>query len=363
MLYRSVGWDLTRPVSVIGIFNERCNYRCRYCKFWRKESYDPELPVEDWIEALRSLRAFAGRYLIRFGGGEPFLRPGFLEVVEACRAHGIDWNVCTNGSLLDAETVRRVVAAGPFNIDVSVDSPDARVHDSLRGCPGSLEAVEQGIARLREERERTGRRFPIRLKPVITNRNFRQLPALVDWCAEVGADTIDPQPVHPFSKEVERELWIRDPAKQEELTRIVHELVQRKQEGAPIESSPEVLLSLPGYFRGATPPPNGTPRCEVGLREYHIRTNGEVQVCWMIPPLGDVRRQSAHTIWRGPQGRSRRRETEACPRRGSADCAISCLRKRTLREELTRGLLFLGHLGVLPRGKRHTAPPARNPRP
>jgi MoaA/NifB/PqqE/SkfB family radical SAM enzyme len=341
ILYLKTGRDRTRPLSILGIVNERCNQRCRYCGFWCKDPFDEEMTLQAWVAALTSLKEFVGSYLVRFLGGEPFLRRDFLSLVEACHRHGIDWNVCTNGSLLDAETARRVVAAEPFNLDLSVDSPDPAVHDDLRRSRGSLRTIERGIGLLRAERERGGRPFPIRIKSVITVANFRHLPALVDWCVKVGADTVDFSPVRPWTDEVERDLWIDDPADLDELRGIVEELRHRKRDGAPIETPDEQLESFVPHFRRELVRHGATP-CRVGLREYHIRTNGDVQICWWLPPIGNVCRESAREIWRGERTRRIRAESVRCTRFSSVDCANSCLSTKTLRQEIERGWLVLG---------------------
>ena len=42
--------DVTRPTTVYGIVNERCNYKCRYCEFWRMKEYQDEMSIDQWKE-------------------------------------------------------------------------------------------------------------------------------------------------------------------------------------------------------------------------------------------------------------------------------------------------------------------------
>ena len=136
--------------------------------------YATELTIEEWQRALASLRDFIGRYVIQFAGGEPFLKQGFVELLAHCRREGIDWGVITNGSAFRSEAVvAKVVAARPMNIDVSVDAADVATHDFVRGVPGSLRAIEARLVRLRDERARSGRHFPIRITPTVSRLNVR----------------------------------------------------------------------------------------------------------------------------------------------------------------------------------------------
>ena len=152
---------------------ERCNFKCQYCHYWRYEKYSPEMSIEEWKQALLSLKDFIGRYSIKFVGGEPFLKKGFVDLLEFCHGQALDWGVITNGFAFRSNITPRVVAAGPSNIDISVDSPDAEENDLVRGAPGSLENIEAGIRSLRSERDRVQAKFPIRYQ---TNNLQNQLP-------------------------------------------------------------------------------------------------------------------------------------------------------------------------------------------
>ena len=35
-IYLRTGRDVTVPVSIYGEVIERCNYKCRYCEYWRR---------------------------------------------------------------------------------------------------------------------------------------------------------------------------------------------------------------------------------------------------------------------------------------------------------------------------------------
>ena len=204
------GPDRTRPLQIRATVNERCNFRCRYCEFWRMERYAPEIEVDQWCEALVSLREFVGRYSIQFSGGEPFLKRGFYDLLEWCGSHGVDWGVITNGSTLTPVNARRIAAARPLNVDISVDAADASVHDAVRGVQGSREQLAVGIGHLIAARTELGLDFVVRIKTTVHRLNVWQLPEIVDWAVAVGADLVDFSPVAPWSPEVETQLWVEE---------------------------------------------------------------------------------------------------------------------------------------------------------
>src|SRR5579871_4524562 len=75
--YLSTGRDFTRPVAIYAMINEICNYKCRYCEYWRMPNYRPEMSINEWQKALLDLREFIGSYHVEFSGGEPYLKKGF----------------------------------------------------------------------------------------------------------------------------------------------------------------------------------------------------------------------------------------------------------------------------------------------
>lgn len=341
-LYLQTGFDATRPIAIRGQINEHCNYKCRYCNFWRKEKYCEEMTIEQWQNALLSLRSFIGSYIIQFSGGEPFIKPGFVDLLEFCHREKIGWGVITNGSAFNRRTVERVVAARPTNIDISVDAATPDIHDFVRGVPGSLKRITQGLEFLTSQRQQQGLNFPIRIKPTVHRLNFRYLPQLVEWTQQVGATTIDFSAVRPRRQksEVETELWLDDRRDLDALEEVVEILVTLKQQGAPIETSVAKLRGLSNHFV-RQPVYHGVSPCRVSLREYYIRPTGDVIMCWFYPFIGNVKTHGAKEIWYSETARTLRSQMVNCTKFGSVACGNSCLTHRSFSQEVKRGLLML----------------------
>src|SRR5262245_1365075 len=79
-LYLKTGIDHTKPTTFYGLVNERCNVKCRFCEYWRLESYKDEMTIEEWQRALSSVKHFVGEFSISFSGGEPFIKNGFVDL-------------------------------------------------------------------------------------------------------------------------------------------------------------------------------------------------------------------------------------------------------------------------------------------
>lgn len=337
-IYLQTRIDRTKPLSIRAMVNERCNYRCQYCRFWRMDNYLSEMTISQWENALYSLKQFIGPYTVQFSGGEPFIKKGFPDLLTFCHEHNINWGVITNGSTLNTKHLQRIIEARPFNIDISVDGHTAETHDTVRGISGSLAYLERGIKALIAERDAAGLTFPIRIKPTIHQINFRTLPQLVEWTMAIGATSIDFAPVRPWSDEVTEHLWIEE-ADMDELDETIEQLLAMQRDGAPIETAESQLRTWPAHFRRERIAPLIVP-CRVGLRDYHIRANGDVQMCWHYPVVGNVKTTSAESIWYGEQAIKQRKAMVNCTKLGSVSCANSCLSHRPIRHDIRRVMML-----------------------
>lgn len=334
-LYLRRGKDITQPISIYGLVNERCNYKCRYCDYWRLPNYKDEMPIDGWQNALGSLKEFIGSFHVEFSGGEPFIKQGFLDLCTWCRDNDIKWGVTTNGSALTPKIIQRVVAAKPFNINISMDSHIAEIHNYARGIEGSLEKISSGIQRLVADRNAAGLDFPVIIKPVVHRLNYKTLPGMVEWVKALGATAVNFQPLDLWTEETKTELWIRQD-EIGELMKVATELVKLKQAGEPILNSEMTLSCWDKHFLHEKAPEDVMP-CRVGMRNYFIRTNGDIQVCWHFPPIGNVMKQSARDIWYGELGTKIRADTVACERL----CLFTCLSQKTIVDKVKMGLTLL----------------------
>lgn len=144
---------LGRPLKDLRIsVLDRCNLRCTYCM--PEESLHnrgiflrPQYLLSDGeIEFLVRVFAGLGVHKLRLTGGEPLLRPGFVELVSRLSSiEGLtDLAVTTNAILLPRQAVA-LKAAGLNRVTVSLDSLDEIVFREMAGNRGSVQEVLDGI--------------------------------------------------------------------------------------------------------------------------------------------------------------------------------------------------------------------------
>jgi len=166
-----VVWNATR----------RCNLQCMDCY---ADSHDCEYPGElttaEGIALLDDLAA-CGVPSVLFSGGEPITRPDLFELVAHAGERGLRCVLSTNGTLIDEDTARRIVAAGFSYVGISFDGIGA-VHDKVRGKLGAYDAALQALRLLRDLGMRVGLRFTVHRK------NVDQLPAIFNLLEEEDID-------------------------------------------------------------------------------------------------------------------------------------------------------------------------------
>jgi len=135
------------PLSVHVDLTMRCNERCIHC--YRVVEERPELTTEE-LKALLNDLARAGTLYLTLSGGEVFLRKDLFELLEHARRLHFDVRVKSNALLITPEKAARLRELGVRQVDISIYSADAAIHDWVTKIPGSLERTVQGVVALRD---------------------------------------------------------------------------------------------------------------------------------------------------------------------------------------------------------------------
>ncbi len=132
------------PFSAVYAVTYKCQCRCVHCSV---ADYGVPAGELDTVEAMELIDSVAGwgAVKITFFGGEPLVREDLCDLVAYAVRKGLRTSVDTNGLLLDRGMASRLKAAGVGNVNVSLDSADPSVHDSLRMRKGCFAAAADAI--------------------------------------------------------------------------------------------------------------------------------------------------------------------------------------------------------------------------
>lgn len=280
-----------------------CNLRCQMCNHWRQRR-EPPLPIERWREILEDLAALGCRK-VHLSGGEPLLRPETTELVYLATSLGLRVSLTTNGTLVSKERAQALVAVGLRGVNISLDAPDRKTHDLVRGVPGAWRQTVKAIGNLKRAAHKG--KPSIRVNTVVSCLNYHTLGAMPDFVHALGADGLHLLPVNDTHA---RNLNLTRSHVEEYYTQIAPHLAER-------------ALALGLFSRAQHAYPFGQSRDAVHNARYGLYAdgwydehpcfapwihalidyNGLVYPCCMtreqISPLGDLKHQSFHEVWTG----------------------------------------------------------------
>ena len=164
---------LTAPVNLTWEVSLACNLRCTTCLSSSGEPAHGELTTAEALDLVEQVHQ-AGVFQINFGGGEPFMRPDFDQILAACHSRGIMTCISTNGTLIDAARVARLSKSkGLVAIQVSLDGARPETCDAIRGkgvFNRAIEAVKLLAATA----------IPTSINTVLTTQNASEIPAMYE---------------------------------------------------------------------------------------------------------------------------------------------------------------------------------------
>ena len=151
------GLDFTKlPILGEIAVTYRCNNRCLFCyagcgsggSCGHGNAAEREMETREIERVIDIFREKAKIPFFSFTGGEPLLRDDLESLIAYASGRHLRVNLITNGTLANPERARSLYRAGLRTAQVSLESPDPAIHDSLCGAPGSHAGTLAGIEAL-----------------------------------------------------------------------------------------------------------------------------------------------------------------------------------------------------------------------
>jgi SynChlorMet cassette radical SAM/SPASM protein ScmF len=276
-----------------------CNLKCRHC--WITPTFvNGELSPGDVIDVdlLRAAVEEAkpmGLCNAKLTGGEPMLHPRFMEIVDMLTDLGLGMDMETNGTLLTAESARRLKEETNISfVSVSIDSADARTHDEFRGVSGAFEAALRGLKYLIDAGYEN-----VQVIMCVHRGNLDQVDDLVQLAVDRGAGSVKVNPATKGGRGTA--MHERGEAlnfdQQLKLAQYIYSDLQQKAPIRVIMNSPPALTPIPEIMR------KGGRTGDCGVRRIlGILGTGDIALCGIgrtIPELvyGRLGVDSIRDIW------------------------------------------------------------------
>jgi len=302
--------ELPSPPFLVLFINSVCNMKCDHCFYWRALNQKTDLTVEEIFELSRSLGKIEN---LNLSGGEPFIRKEFAEICrQFIRQNGVrQIYVPTNGYFTD-KTVKAVTNVleekdlDLFVVELSLDGMP-EFHDNFRVTKNAFKKALETYDALVEVQKRDPR-LRIHSISTATDINMEEIRKLTtflyDRCpnmdhhnlAMIRGDRKNPTLQGPGLEQYEelydyiRRLWA--PREQGRYGSAVEPMLQ----WAKVKTARERRQVVP---------------CRAGRLSAVVYANGDVSVCEMHKPLGNLREKSFWEIWTSPEAK-KLRESIAC---------------------------------------------------
>jgi MoaA/NifB/PqqE/SkfB family radical SAM enzyme len=310
------------PPRVSFTITNACNLRCRMCGQWSENGYirksghsQSEMQLADWKRLVDEMAGHDVSWVL-IRGGEPFLFPGFIQLLEHLRAQGISVSIDTNGTMLKQYAADLVRLDG-VNMTISVDGPE-EVHDAVRGVKGSFRRIEEGLATLREQERISGRTIERVICFTVSPYSLRGLGDMPEVARRLDIPMIHFMPYYYFpeavGKKYEEELqglgghafsWrgFQHEGSGVDFEEFLRQLRKFKATLGSVKFCPFMELSEDEYrtwFSDATTPVRSQECWNLdGLID--IQPDGEANFCVDFPDysFGNVRNSTIEEIWNG----------------------------------------------------------------
>jgi MoaA/NifB/PqqE/SkfB family radical SAM enzyme len=316
-----------RPLLAYLFTEWKCNLDCHYC--WahynqtKGMTEDVALHSIDWLHDI-------GCRVLAIMGGEPLLRPKFIEKITAYAVdRGFFVYLPTNGRLMSPPVVDALGAAGVATVNLAVDCVDERP-----GLPKALSPIRKHFEYLVEKQLQYG--YTMFLNINITRGNLDDVRELT----EIGHDANIATDYHlneapmleqeHFGRAEQNDTYIR-PEDWPAIDDLLDHLSRLNAQGYRMVNSRQHFEDMKAFMRGKVAP----WACRAGQSSVIIRTDGTLAPCFTY--------YSDKTDW-GTVGDPRFavRELDRLKSTCTAHCLSTCQHTLGYAYNATHALRWLG---------------------
>lgn len=175
-----------------------CNITCRFCAQTKFAAMfdNPAFKMDDiTVEKMTHMFRDVGvgyPYFVDFSGdGEPIVHPSFIELMEFARSRFpfSKLRTCSNGLALTKSMSEKMVEHRLDWLNISLNAGTAKGWEATTGNR-NFDRVIDNIRYLQAHKQAVGSPFPVLgMTFVLTRHSLEDLPAFVDLCVELGADS------------------------------------------------------------------------------------------------------------------------------------------------------------------------------
>ena len=189
LLNKPVQWGY--PVSISFEPTTSCNLRCPECPSGLRAFTRPTGMLEKdlFTKTIDEIHKEL-LYLIFYFQGEPFLNPGFLDMVKYAGSKGIYTATSTNAHYLTDAIAKRTVESGLDRLIISIDGTTQDVYQQYR-VGGNIDKVIAGAKNIVKWKKELNSKTPfVFFQFLVVKPNEHQIEDIKRLAKEVGVDEV-----------------------------------------------------------------------------------------------------------------------------------------------------------------------------
>lgn len=287
----------------------KCNIKCRFCyasctctSAEDIETDRKELSTDEIKSVLNIIRYEAEVPSVSFTGGEPVLRPDLADLIQyASHVLHMRVNLITNGTLITSKRAADFKKAGLASAQVSIESPDPDIHDSIVGVKNAFNASVNGLKALKEAG------IIVHPHATLCRLNLTSLLDMAAFSQKIDVDRFSLNMIIPTGRGIDPELSIKYQEIKDIVLRIKSEADKRNIRFMWYSPTPLCLFNPVSHQLGN----KGCSACE-GL--LSVDPYGRLLPCssWK-EPVGNLLDQGFKYLWFGERGKFLRQKQMAHP--------------------------------------------------
>ena len=290
---------------------DRCNNNCIACwcnsPFLSKERLDrpkDTLPTNLVKKLIAGISKIGTREIYFSGGGEPFMHPDILEIIEYAKKMGIICSINTNFTLVNEKIIQKLIDLEVEHLTVSIWAGSADIYNALHPNKDGKDfyRIRDTLSYLNSKKSS----YPsVKIYNVICNINYHQIKQMIDFAQETASDFVEFTVIDTIPNATDK--FILSELERESILRQFKEIKEEYQKGR--NNHRPTLINLEHFLRRLSNLDAQKAQydsqfidnmpCYVGWLFARIMPNGDVNSCLKSHrfPIGNIRRQSFKQIW------------------------------------------------------------------
>lgn len=170
------------PIAVQMELTYRCPVRCLHCytDCYNNMGYmRQELAAAALKEIIDNIHK-AGFLWLTFSGGDPLIRPDFLQIYNYAKKKGFVVSVKTSLAFLTDEILKKMVESPPFVISMTLNGITKKTYEDISQVRGSFKKVMANIDRV------LSAGLPLKINTLISKHNIHERDRIKEFVESKG---------------------------------------------------------------------------------------------------------------------------------------------------------------------------------